>query len=356
MRLKPIILLITTIGILLAIKFIFFPTPDPAAQKGGPGGKPKGLEAVLTDGFVARRDTTNRSLSLSGSLLATEESDLHPEVSGKVTGIYFKEGQKVTKGKLLVKIQDSELQANLERTRQEYLLGKQKLERQAKLLKIGGVSQEEYESTQAQVNAASAGMDAIRAQIERTEIKAPFTGTIGLRSVSEGSFVTPQMRIASIQQIDSLKIDFTVPSRYAQSVATGTKFTFRTETGTEEFEGIVRAIEPKIDEGTRTVLVRGVALNKQANLVPGSFVNISLPLGKNIEGYMIPAEAIIPTAKGKKVFVSDHGKAAEREVVTGERYEKEILVIEGIKEGDTLLTSGLMSMRNGVNLRFRRVR
>lgn len=355
MRLKPILLLLLVIGILLSLKFLFFPTPDPEKSK-GKADKGKGPEAILTDGYIARKDTAKRTISLSGTLLATEEADLHPEVSGKVTGIYFREGETVPKGKLLVKIHDAELQANLQRANQEFILGNQRLERQAKLLKIGGVSQEEYESTQAQVNAAKASMDAIRAQIERTEIRAPFNGTIGLRSVSSGAFVTPQLRIASIQQIDSLKIDFSVPSRYSQLISKGSQFSFKTETGSEDFKGVVRAVEPKIDEGTRTVLVRGFVVNTKKDLVPGAFVNIHLPLGKPVEGVLLPAEAIVPTAKGKKVFISDHGKAREQEVITGERQEKEILVLEGVNEGDTVLTSGLLSVRNGVNLRFRRVR
>lgn len=355
MRLKPIFLLLILIALLLALKFIFFPTPDPEKAK-PKAGKGPGGEAVLTDGYIAKKDTTSRSISLSGTLLATEESNLHPEVSGKVIGIYFKEGERVPKGKLLVKIQDAELKANLQRAEQDYILGKQKLERQSKLLKIGGVSQEEYESTQAMVNASLASMDAIRAQIDRTEIKAPFSGTIGLRSVSEGSYVTPQTRIANIQQLDSLKTEFSVPSRYAEMVKAGSTFTFKTENGTEQFKGVVRAVEPKIDEGTRTIQVRGIVLNQNKKLVPGMFVNINLPLGKSLVGVMLPSEAIVPGIKGKKVFIADHGKAREQEVVTGERHEKEILVLEGVNEGDTVLTSGLLSIRKGVNLRFRRVR
>jgi membrane fusion protein, multidrug efflux system len=356
MRARPIIILLVIIGVALLLKFFFFPTPDPEADKAKGGAPGKGQESVIVDGYIVHNDTTQRSLTLNGNLLAIEEAVLHSEVAGKVIGIYFKEGETVEKGKLLLKVQDAELQANLQKARLDVSLTEQRLKRQEKLLAVSGVSKEEYETTEAQRDAAKAQIEAIQAQIARTEVRAPFTGMIGLRAVSQGSYITPAAAIASIQQIDSLKLDFSVPSRFAGMITKGLVFSFRTETGSEDLKAIVRAIEPKIDERTRTIQVRAIAMNRSKELVPGSFVTINLPLAGKTAGFRVPAEAIVPAAKGKKIYIAEHGKAKEIMVQTGEREEKEVIILDGLKEGDTLITSGLLSVRPGVVLKYRRVR
>lgn len=354
MKNKGLLFIILAVIILLAMKFLFFPTPSPE-KKGAPGGK-KGEEMVMTDGYIARVDTLSRTYTTSGNLIAGEESELRPEISGKIERIYFNEGEKVQKGKLLVKINDAEWQANLKKAGHELTLINQRLERQKKLLEVSGVSKEEYEATVAQANSIQAQMDAIQAQISRTEIRAPFNGTIGIRSVSEGSYVSPANRIASIQQVDSLKLDFNVPARFADILKKGVRVTFMPEGSSKENFAFIQAIEPRIDEASRTIAVRAYARNTTGTLYPGSFVSVLLPLPSGDKGFYVPSEAIVPGLKGKKVFVSEKGKAVERSVTTGERTQNQVLILEGLNEGDTVLTSGLLSVRNGVKLKFRRVR
>lgn len=349
---KTLIIIFIVIGILITIKFIFFPTP--AATQGGPGGgKGKGGGGpVPVDVYITQPTSVDNRLFVSGTIRANEEVKLVTEAAGKVTGIYFKEGGQVSKGQLLVKLNDADLRAQYKKLEvQEKLLASQE-QRLAKLLEAKGISQEEYENTLSQLNAIRADMEVNKALLDKTTIRAPFSGRIGIKNISEGSYVSPSTVIAMLEQSDPVKIDFYVPEKYASLVQLGDTFSFSLEGQTEKHISKVSAIEPSIDATTRTLLVRATTPNKKQELLPGAFARVNFLLDHEENAIMIPTEALIPVLTGKKVFVVRKGKAQEVMVTIGVRTESSIQITSGLQAGDTLITRGIMQVKNGSDVKI----
>lgn len=306
--------------------------------------------ALSIEAIVVKPKELHRKINVTGTIIANEESELHSEVSGKITGIYFNEGAFVKKGQLLVKINDSDLQAQYKKLAfQDTLLARDEF-RKRKLLEMNAISKEEYDNVFIRLQSVKAEADLIRAQLQKTEIYAPFDGIIGLRNVSEGSFVNPNMIIAVMQQVNPVKIEFSVAERYHKYLKPGVPVHF-TVTGTEEdFTGIVYAVEAKIDPVTRTIKVRAKSENEQNKLVPGAFAKVEIVLEKMDRAIAIPSQAIIPELNGQKVFLVKNGKALSSPVETGIRTDMESEIISGISEGDTLAVTGLLQLRNGIDV------
>jgi len=246
-----------------------------------------------------------------------------------------------------VKINDADLQAQFKKLMSQLDLAKENEARMKKLLNIKGVSIEEYESAVNALNAARADIALVQAQIDKTEIRAPFAGTVGLKYAGEGSYTPVGVKIASIQQLDPVKIDFSVPEKYARQITKGDAVSFTVQSVPDTFEAKILAIEPKVDIATRTVQLRAVCSNKEKKLLPGSFAKITIILKELPNSIMIPTEALIPALKGYKVFVSKNGKAEESAVNVGIRTEKSIEVVRGLEIGDTVITTGIMQLKAG---------
>jgi len=287
----------------------------------------------------------------SGTILAAEEVQLRPETSGKLIAVLFKEGTTVNKGELLAKINDADLQAQLKKLNLQYKLAKEKETRIKGLLEIKGVSQEEYDIAANELETISADMEFTKAQIAKTEIRAPFSGKIGLKSVSEGSFVNNTNIIASIQQTDLLKIDFSIPEKYASVVKVGDTVRFTVEGIKEKQSATVFAIEPRIDAQTRNIMIRAIFKNSSSNVYPGAFAKVELMASKR-QSIMIPTEAVIPEMKGNKVFVVKNGKASPVKVETGIRSDAKIEILSGLNQGDTVITTGIMSLKPEMNVKI----
>jgi len=291
----------------------------------------------------------------TGSVLANEDVELSAEASGIITNIYFEEGRPVQKNDLLVKINDSELQAELQRAEFRLALAEQREERQRRLLERGGISQEDYDATLNEVNVLRAELQLIKARIEKTEIKAPFDGVIGLKFVSEGSYINPQTRIATLQDIDPVKIDFTVPERYISRVNINDVIKFNVQGVDSALTGNVYAIEPRIDSQTRTLRIRALSENKEQLLFPGAFANIELILNTVNEAVLIPNISVIPELNSQKVYLYKNGAVTEQRVTTGIRTNERVQIIEGISARDTVLTTGLLQVRPGDNVEFSKI-
>jgi membrane fusion protein (multidrug efflux system) len=343
MKIRNLIIILLVIGAGLAIKFIFFPASNPQsgpAQKGGQG-------ATNVKAKIIRPERLDNSIYASGTLLANEEAMLQPELSGKVVRIYFKEGTNVTQGQLLVKINDEELQAEYQKLKTQLGLAETRLNRSKQLLAANGISKEEFDITENQYNTLKADLDYNRAQIAKTEIHAPFNGIVGLKNISEGAFVTPQTVIAGIQQVNPVKIDFTVSERYAGLLKKGDKVIFSIENKMSEYTGEVFAIDPKIDVSTRSLKVRAICPNPKNELFPGSFAKVRIQLDVIEGALMVPTEAVIPEMKGKGIYRLKEGKADYVKIETGIRTEDKIQVISGLNSGDTIIVSGLMQLKPG---------
>lgn len=303
---------------------------------------------LKVDAVEVQPSSVQDKIFTTGSILANEEVELRSEVSGKITEIYLQEGNTVTKDQLLIKINDSELQAQLQRARYRLDLATERESRQRKLLEKGGISQEDYDATLNEVNVLKSEVQLIQAQIEKTEIRAPFNGRVGLKYVSDGSYISPTTRIASLQNINPVKIDFSVPERYVNRVTVGDQISFTVQGTDTDFEGEIYAIEPKIDSQTRTLQLRALSENDEGLLVPGAFANLELILETIDDALMIPTIALIPELQGQKVFLYRNGSVVEQPVQTGIRTAERVQITDGIQRGDTVLTTGLLQARQGM--------
>lgn len=307
--------------------------------------------AMAVQVHVLQGRPLDNAFTTTGSLLPNEEVELRSEVSGRVTHIGFEEGRMVSAGQVLVRINDDDVQAQLRRAEANLKLATDAANRQEQLLAVKGVSQEAYDGTVAQRIGMQADVDNLRAVIAKSTIRAPFGGTIGLRSISEGGYVSPTTAIARLAQTDPMKLDFTVPERYALQIKSGTRVAFTLEADTMQYHAEVYAVEPTVDASTRTVKVRARTKNPDGRLVPGAFAKVDVQLATIADALTIPAEALIPDIQGQKVMVMKGGKAQSVRVDVGIRTENEVQLISNVQAGDTVITSALLAVKDGMPLR-----
>lgn len=298
-------------------------------------------------GKVIKGTPFSDHLSLSGSIEPNELVDMRSEISGIVESINFSEGGRVSAGQVLIRINDVELKAQLSQAVTRNSLAGENARRAKLLLEKEAISQEEYDIASADYRTAQAQIEVIEAQLAKTIIKAPFSGTIGLRNVSKGSYITPTTSIAQLVNTDRVKVLFSIPEKYVSMVKNNSIIKLNIQGIKGEYTATVYAIEPIVEATTRTLQVKAIADNSAQRLIPGTFANIVFPLATVENGLLVPAEALIPIQNGKKIFLLKDGKAFESLVETGARTEDDVLVLSGIQEGDTVLTSGVMSLRNG---------
>jgi len=318
-----------------------------AQAQGGPGG---GGTSLQVEAVVMEPQTIEDRIFSSGSIQANEVVELSSESSGIITGIFFEEGREVESGDLLIKINDSELQAQKQRANFRLNLAEQREERQRRLLERGGISQDDYDATLNEVNVLRSELNLIDAQIDKTEIRAPFSGRIGLKYVSEGSYISPNTRIASLQEIDPVKIDFSVPERYISRVNIGDNISFDVQGIDSTFTGEVYAIEPRIDLQTRTLQIRALSQNDDQLLYPGAFANIVLILDEIDDALMVPTISVVPELNSQKVYVVRNGVIEQARIETGIRTSDKVQIISGVARGDTVLTTGLLQVNPGTEV------
>jgi membrane fusion protein (multidrug efflux system) len=305
-------------------------------------------------GYVVHPDTLRIEITASATVIANEEVELHPEVSGKVTGIFFREGEFVTKGKLLVKINDQELQAQLQRAKYLEDLAQSDEGRKKQLLEARGISKEEYEIALNKLNTTRAEIQLIDAQIAKTAITAPFSGRIGLRNISEGAYVSPSVIVTTLQQTNPVKIDFSVPQKYISLIKTGTKVICKDDQG-REFTAFVYATDAKVNEEMRSIRVRARYGNEGNILIPGMFIEVKVIREARPDALVIPAEALIPVMDGEKVYTSLNGVAIPHKVTSGYRAETSVEITEGLQPGDTVITTGILMLRDSARVKVEKV-
>jgi membrane fusion protein (multidrug efflux system) len=337
---------IAVVIVAMIVTFRFLPatkSPTPESRIGN-GGSP--VLSVYTHTVTPR--LLKEKVTATGVVLADEAIELTAETSGRITSLNINEGARVAKGDLLVKINDAELQAERARARNQAELARVQADRQKQLLGSQGASQESYDVALNELRVREAEVKLIEARIQNTEIRAPFDGTVGLRQVSIGGYLTPNTRIATLQSTETLKIDFAIPERYMDRLEIGGTIAVTVAGLADAFNGSIYAIEPRIDEATRTLRLRARANNPGGRVIPGAFATVEIALREIPDAIVIPAGAIIPGLNEKNVFVLEDGKARPRKVETGLRLTSEILVLSGIKAGDIVITSGQLQLRPGM--------
>jgi membrane fusion protein (multidrug efflux system) len=295
----------------------------------------------------------DNKIQIVGTILPNEKVELRSETGGRITGIFFNEGTRVSKGQLLVKIYDQDLQAQLKKIKLQLELANREEERKKKMLEIGGISQEEFDFASNQTKTLNADAELLIAQIRKTEIIAPFNGTIGLRAVSEGEIISLSTLIATLQQIDPIKVEFDIPEKYSSFLKKGSNINF-TVTGSDKiYKGSVYASEPMVDLSTRTLKVRARSSNEDMMLKPGSFIKIDLFFEKNKNAIVVPTESVLASPKGLKVYTFSKGMALSRAIKAGTRTENSIQVLEGLNINDTVITSGIMQLKDSVGVKIK---
>ena len=276
--------------------------------------------------------------------------DLSFETSGKITEINFTDGSTVQKGQLLAKINDRPLQAQLKKLQAQLKLAEDRVFRQNALLVKDAVSKEAYEQVKTDLASLNADIDLIKANIQQTELRAPFDGIIGLRQVSVGSYASPTTIVAKLTKISPLKINFSVPERYAKEIKKGTRLTFSLDGYLKDFDATVYATESKVDPASRTLSVRALYPNTGTKLLPGRFASIKIKMHEIPNAIAIPSEAIVPEMGKSKVYLYKNGKSMPVEVKTGLRTDTQVQIINGLHVGDTIITSGTLQLRTGLNI------
>lgn len=309
-----------------------------------------GGNRMTVNAQIVRPQTFSNTINLSGTLEPDEQVQIRSEISGVVRELAFREGAPVQKGQLLIRMDDSELQAQLIQAQSREKLTEDNEKRAKLLLEREAISTQEYDVAYADFESAKAQTALIKAQLAKTRVLAPFSGRIGLRSVSVGEYLTPTVVVANLMSVDRIKILFSIPEKYSGQVLPGHPLRFTSSNLDREYEGEVFAIEPGVDETTRTIQMRAIANNPGGELVPGAFARIVLPLDRLEDAILIPTYSVIPVQNGKQVYVYRNGKAVAVPVETESRTTNDVLVTEGLVPGDTLITSGIMTIRDGMAL------
>ncbi len=304
--------------------------------------------------YIADVVTAKNTIYASGTIVPNEEVALSSEVSGRLVMLDFREGDYIPKGHLIAKLDDSEIVAQLRKLTFEEELADQTEARQRRLLDIDAISKEEYDLAVNRVKTLSADRELLQVQQQRTELRAPFGGRVGFKNISEGAYLTPATVIGLLIQSDPVKIDFDIPEKYAPQVFVKQEITFEIDAVANRFVARVVAIDPKVDEDLRTLRVRAQTDNKLGLLKPGMFVRVTLPLDAT-PSIMIPTESILPVLKGKIVYTYREGRAVETPIETGLRTDREVQVLQGIAEGDSVIVSALMMLKPDLPVRVDRV-
>ena len=315
-----------------------------------PEKEPASHAELSVEGYVIKPSVLHSSIEVAGTLLPFEETDIHPEVSGKVTYLSIKEGAHVKKGTLLARLFDGDLQAQLHKLSVQLQVAEKTQQRQDELLKIGGISQQDYDLSVLDVSSIKADMQVLQANIDKTIIKAPFDGKLSFKNISIGAFITPTTIITTIRQDSKLKLEFSVPEKYGPRVLLGNVISFTTEASGKKYTAKIYATESGITAENRSLKVHALVENIDKNVTAGSFAKVMFDMGDNNEAIMVPTQAIIPEARDKKVILYNGGIADFKTVTTGTRDSARVEILSGLSIGDTVIITGLLSIKPGSNI------
>ncbi|MBS1557931.1 MAG: efflux RND transporter periplasmic adaptor subunit [Bacteroidetes bacterium] len=300
---------------------------------------------ILAEGFIVQPRAESENIEVPGSLLPVEETQIRPEVNGRIVQLDIEEGKVVKKGMLLAKLFDQDLQAQLKKLQVQLSISQRQAERQKELLAINGISQQDYDLSVLAVDNLKADIETTKISISKTEIRSPFDGKLGLRFVSLGAYVSPSDILTSVRQVTQLKLDFSIPEKYAKEMAPGYIVKFRVDGGTQDHLAKVIATEGNVDQVTRTLRIKGLVEETSSELLPGVFARVNLQLGKINNALMVPTQAIIPQARSKQILLLRKDSVRFLQVDTGIRDSVYVQILSGLKPGDTVVTTALMSIR-----------
>lgn len=305
-------------------------------------------KVLNTNAVIIKNNTLNNIFRTTGILIPDEEVDLTFETSGKITNIHFKEGTQVRKGELLAKVNDKPLQAELQKLEAQLPLAQDRLFRQKSLLDRDAVSQESYESVNTELEKLKADIELVKSRIAQTELRAPFDGVLGLRLVSEGSYASPTTIVSRLTKIMPLKLEFSVNEAQANDVKAGTRVEFKMVNDLSIYYATVYAVESKLDESTLSLKARAIFPNPGGKLKPGHSASVEIKLQEIQNTIVIPSISTIAEMGRDIAYLYKGGKAHQVVIKKGIRTASSVQVLDGINVGDTLITTGVMQLRDGL--------
>lgn len=335
---------------LLALFFIWLGLSNhPATDKKESKSKvPKKVTA-----YVVSTTEIAQNVSVSGSLLPAEEVELRNEVSGRVVSLHLPEGRLVKKGTLLVKLFDDDLQASMHKLQVQLAVKQQIVQRQAGLLRVNGISQNDYDQTALELKTIAADIESVKASIRRTEIRAPFDGVVGLRQISEGAILAPSTTVATLRATGKIKLDFSVPEKYSALIHPGLQVSFSLGNRADKvYQAKVYATESGIESDNRNLRVRAWVNSLSEEMIAGAYANVQLKLGGDSKAILVPTDALIPDEDHHKLIVARQGKAQFVPVETGLRTASVVEITSGIQPGDTVVLNGLQFLKPGATLLY----
>ena len=312
-------------------------------------------QTITADALIVSTRSLNADIEIPGTILANETTEIHPEISGRVVQLNVREGTYVGKGTLLAKINDGDLQAQLRKLEVQLKIAEQTENRQGQLLKIQGISQQDYDLSLLQVNNLNADIAIVREAVRKTEVRAPFSGKLGLRNISDGAFVNPTTVITTISQVSQLKLQFNVPEKYGSQLRNGQPVQFTVDGSPTTYTANIIATEVMMDENTRSLAIRALVKNNDAALIPGVFAKVKIVLGKTDNAIMIPTIVVQPLGRKKLVYLYKEGKSIPTDITTGVRDSLNIQVLTGLNVGDTVITTGLLFLRPGADVKLKKI-
>lgn len=323
----------------------------PARPAGGPrGGGPMGGGPIPVRVMVVSTASLRDAISVNGSTVPEADVVIASEVPGKIKKILFKEGNQVKAGTPLVQLDTDELEAQRQRLLVQQELTRKIAERLKGLYDKEGVSLQEYEVAAAEAKQVTAEIEVIDVQIAKRTIRAPFNGVLGLKQVSEGSYLSPGTPIVNLVSTNPIHVEFSVPERYGQSVKIGSTIQFALDGMRGTVNATVIAREPNIDATTRTMRIKASAPNPRGEILPGAFANVNVNLASYGSAILVPTEAVVPEEGGKKIYLFRNGKAEAVPIETGIRKDVMIQVVDGLHVGDTIITTGVLQIRPGADV------
>ena len=304
------------------------------------------------DAIVLKPSEVHDAIEVTGSLLANQQVNIVSELTRKVVSVHVTEGSKVKKGALLFELDDADLQAQLNRLRQQEKLASLNEQRLRDLLAHEAISQQEYDEAVTNLKVLQAQIDELLVQISKTRITAPFNGQIGMINVHTGAIVSVNTILTDIEDNSVVKVEFSLPEKYASLVKLGTEQTFTTAASTKTYTAKVHALGASLDQNTRTLQVRALAKNLNGELLPGQSARLNLSLNSSADALLVSSNALIPSSQGYSVYVARKNKAEIVQVEIGQRNAGSVEVQKGLVRGDTVITSNLLRLGPGAPVHF----
>jgi len=308
---------------------------------------------LMVEAVIIKPVKLDDKVYVTANLLSYEEVELKAPVTGTVLSINFQEGQYIRKGQSLIQIDDRNWKAQIKGARAQLVNAKNELERKTELIKVGGASQQDIDNAQATVNSLEAQIEQLSVYVTLANVVAPFDGKVGMRNFSLGSFLTQGQTITVLAQSRKLKVDFNLSSRYLDKIRVGHKVSVISSSDTAE--AVVYAINPTVSTSSRTIQIRALIDNNSKNFVPGDFAEVIIPVNIDENALVVPSNCIVPELNSQTVYFYKNKRAVRKEIVPGIQNEKIVQILEGISPGDTIITTGLVQIKDQMMVQISKI-